>query len=73
MSTLPCNHPAITAATWATGQRLVLCDSCYKQALWIAGAMGVPLPTDELRDGETHCTQNVKPERAAAHSERPHP
>lgn len=64
MSTVPCNHPAVTAAMWCNGQRLVLCATCYKQATGIAMALGVPLMADDLRDGETACTQKVKPERA---------
>lgn len=58
--TVPCGNPATTAAMWATGQRLVLCDSCYRKALSITRAMGFPLMTDDLRDNETTCTQNIR-------------
>lgn len=66
MSTVQCNHPAVTAAMWPNGQRLVLCATCYPWALKVAGALGMGLMTDELRDGETVCTQKVDPERAAS-------
>lgn len=62
---VPCNHPAVTAAMWATGQRLVLCEACYRHALNVTRAMGFPLNTDDLRDGETKCTQNVNADKAA--------
>ena len=62
--TVKCNHPAVAAAMWPTGQRLILCDSCYRWAQKIAGAMGMALAVDDLRESEERCQQNVGEDKA---------
>lgn len=55
-----CNRIATTAVIWPNGQRLVCCFRCYAKALEVGGALGMVIVADELRDGESHCTQNVR-------------
>lgn len=60
-----CGRPAITAALWVTGQRLVLCAGHYAHAVRVANVVGVVLAVAELEDGETSCTQIVEKKKAA--------
>ena len=50
---IQCEQPAVTAATWINGQRLVLCMECYAKASQVANALGMALVVDALRDEET--------------------
>lgn len=68
-----CGWTAISAAHWVDGKRLILCAKCYGKAHHVARALGVSLAVDELRDGETVCTQRVRAAESSDYVSEPSP